>query len=81
MTEFEIMTEAVTIGRVCEVEDWLDLKKLLLRTLPPKARSNFSVRDPKTKKQNLNEFELRLIDNYYTKTGTKLNKGVTSGRA
>ena len=81
MTEKEIISEAIEIGSVCDVEEWMDLKKLLLRTLPPKARSNFSVRDPKTKKQSLNEFELRLIDNYYSKTGKKLRKGKSSGRA
>tara|TARA_B100000683_G_scaffold265084_1_gene295568 strand:- start:1048 stop:1293 length:246 start_codon:yes stop_codon:yes gene_type:complete len=81
MTENEIISEAIEIGSVCEVDEWMDLKKLLLRALPPSARSNFSVRDPKTKKQNLNEFELRLIDNYYSKTGKKLRKGVKSARA
>lgn len=80
MTEFEITTFAVDIGSDCGVESWMELKKLLLVSLPPAARSNFSIRDPKTKKQGLNEFEYRLIDNYYSKTGTMLQKDVDHER-
>ncbi len=75
MTEREIITTAISIGSDCEVENWMELKKLLLVSLPPKARSNFSVRDPKTKKQALNDFERRLIDNYYSSTGKMLQRG------
>jgi len=81
MTETEIISEAVSLGSACAVESWMELKKLLLVTLPSQARSNFSVRDPKTKKQRLNEFEQRLIDNYYSRTGTRLKKDVGRERA
>jgi len=50
----------------------MELKKLMLVSLPPADRSNFSRRDPKTKKQQLNEFERKLIDNYCSRTGTML---------
>ena len=76
MTEKEITAHAITLGTLCIVDEWIQLKKLLLRTLPSDARSNFSVRDPKTKKQQLNEFEERLLDNYYSQTGTQLIKGL-----
>ena len=72
MTEVEIMKEAVSLGCVLGVESWMELKKVLLVTLPAQDRSNFSTRDPKTKKQRTNEFEDRLIDNYYAQTGTRL---------
>jgi hypothetical protein len=81
MTEVEITSFAINIGEDCGVESWMELKKLLLVSLPSRARSNFSIRDPKTKKQGLNEFELRLIDNYYSKTGTILEKDVGYERA
>ena len=52
--------------------DWMDFKKIMLRTLPSSMRKNFSTRDPKTKKQSLNEFEVRMIDTYFKKTGVLL---------
>ncbi len=72
MTENEIINHAVSVGRECRVETWMELKKLMLVSLPPADRSNFSRRDPKTKKQQLNEFERKLIDNYCSRTGTML---------
>jgi hypothetical protein len=55
--------------------DWMDFKKIMLRTLPSSMRKNFSTRDPKTKKQSLNEFEVRMIDTYFKKTGVLLKLG------
>ena len=52
--------------------DWMDFKKIMLRTLPPKMRKNFSTRDPVTKKQSLNQFEKKMIDVYFKETGVKL---------
>lgn len=72
MTHDEILEEAVTLGMACNIEEWMDLKKLLLVSLPSPARKNFSVRDCKTKRQRLNDFECWLIDNYYHAIGTKL---------
>ncbi len=53
-------------------DNWMDFKKIMLRTLPPKMRKNFSTRDPITKKQSLNHFEESMIDVYFQKTGIKL---------
>jgi len=55
--------------------DWLSLKKILLRSIPSELRASFSTRDPKTKLQTLNEFELKLIDIYKRRTGIHLVLG------
>ena len=72
MTHEEILEEAILLGTACEMCEWLDLKKMLLVTIPSSARKNFSIRDSKTKKQSLNDFEHWLIDNYHQRVGTKL---------
>ena len=72
MTEVEIIQHAVSVGVECNVQTWMELKKLMLISIPSTDRSNFSVRDSKTKKQWLNDFERRLIDNYYSRTGVML---------
>ena len=54
-------------------DDWMVLKKFLLLQLPPKMRTLFSTRHPKTKKQSLNEFEEALIAFYEELTGVKLS--------
>jgi len=72
MTEGEIINHAVSVGSECRVQTWMELKKLMLVSLPPQDRSNFSRRDPKTKKQQLNDFERKLIDNYCSRTGVTL---------
>jgi hypothetical protein len=52
--------------------DWMDFKKTMLRSLPSKMRKKFSTRDPKTKKQTLNNFEQQMIDTYFCETGVML---------
>jgi len=47
------------------VDDWIIIKKELLKSLPPNYRRMFSTRDAKTKKVSLNEFEQHLVDIYY----------------
>jgi hypothetical protein len=75
MNHPEILEEAIKIGGACKIEDWMDLKKILLVSLPSPARKYFSIRDPKTKGQRLNDFERWLIDSYSMRTGLKLNCG------
>ena len=43
-------------------DDWLILKKYLLRYLHPDIRKYFSTRNSDTKKHKLNDFELSLIE-------------------
>ncbi len=72
MERTEILDEAVKIGDACGIDEWMDLKKILLTSLPSPARKNFSTRDPKTKRQTINDFEQWLMDNYCKRTGRKL---------
>ncbi len=65
----EMLNEAFSIAAKCEAKTWLDLKKIMLLSLPPKSRTHFSTRNPRTKKQTLNDFEREVIDIYYKKTG------------
>ena len=55
-----------------ENRDWMDFKKIMLRSMPSKMRKKFSTRDPKTKKQSLNDFEQKMIDIYFYDTGVRL---------
>ena len=50
-------------------DDWIVIKKHLLRALPVNLRELFSKRCEKTKKPTLNEFEQTLIDIYKDRTG------------
>ena len=72
MKNWEIIEEAIELGARCEVETWLELKKMLLLTLPSAERTKFSTRDPDTKIQSLNQLEKEIIDNYRKKTGIDL---------
>ena len=74
MTEAEIIHCAISIGADCGVKSWMELKKLVLVSIPPNDRTNFSVRDAKTKKQRINGFERRLINDYHSQTGVMLEE-------
>jgi hypothetical protein len=50
------------------VDEWLIVKKELLRILPVNERTIFSVRDPITKKQRVNQFEILLAKWWSAKT-------------
>ena len=67
-----IVESALDLGTRCEVQTWLELKKILLLSLPPSERVYFSTRDPETKAQTLNQMERKLVDIYQKKTGTIL---------
>jgi hypothetical protein len=54
--------------------DWMTLKKYLLKTVSPNLRSLFSRRDSKTKIQRTNEFEASLIDTYERMSGIVLER-------
>ena len=51
------------------VDDWLTVKKELLRALPPDLRALFSTRDPVTKRQRTNDFERQLVERWSEMTG------------
>ena len=42
--------------------DWIQVKKILIRSLPSDLRKGFSRRDEKTKVPNINDYELEIIE-------------------
>ena len=63
---------ALEIGDVYKQNDWLVVKKYILKYLNPKHRTVFSKRNIKTKKHSLNKFEIKLIDFYESKFNIRL---------
>tara|TARA_Y100001970_G_C14156997_1_gene816159 strand:+ start:719 stop:985 length:267 start_codon:yes stop_codon:yes gene_type:complete len=57
---------------VDDCDDWVTVKKEVMRGIPSTLRKNFSTRDPKTKEQWLNDFEKELINYYKKATGINL---------
>ena len=57
---------------VCDCDDWVTVKKEVMRGIPSPMRKKFSTRDPRTKEQWLNDFEKDLINYYYRSTGIRL---------
>jgi len=57
---------------VGDCDDWVTIKKEIMKGLPPAVRKNFSTRDPKTKEQNLNSLEREIINYHREKTGIAL---------
>lgn len=55
-----------------EESQWVLIKRQLLLSLPPELRKLFSTRDPKSKRQALNDFEIKVINMYEKMTGIKL---------
>lgn len=53
-------------------DDWMEVKVLLIRHLPPELRARLSTKDPISKKSYLNEFEKAVIDEYQKITGVRL---------
>ena len=53
-------------------DDWLKVKKYLVRYLHPTIRTLFSTRNSKSKKHQLNSFEENLIDIIYLKYNREL---------
>ena len=48
------------------------LKKEIMKRIPSDLRKNFSRRDPITKEQVPNKFDISVINYYYNLTGIKL---------
>lgn len=71
-TREKIQDLMIEIGEVYKENDWLVVKKYILKFSSPKHRKFFSTRDHKSKKQTLNKFEISLVDFYENKFGTRL---------
>ena len=71
---FLVLEETAHISKAAlnNTDDWVTIKKIMLRSLHPDLRKSFSTRDPKTKEQSLNEFEKQLIIKYKEITGITL---------
>lgn len=66
----EAMTEVHSYAG--HVDDWIVIKKELLKSLSSEFRSLMSTRDPITKEQRANDFELRLAERWEGMTGRKV---------
>ena len=53
-------------------DDWMTIKKEIMKSIPSNLRKLFSRRDPITKEQVPNDFDMRVIDYYFSITGVKL---------
>ena len=54
------------------LDEWITVKKELLKNLPSEHRTMFSTRDPITKKQRTNDFERLLIKRWSSLTGREV---------
>lgn len=73
MTEFdEIIEQLNYINDVYKGNDWLEVKKILLRALSSDLRKKFSRRDEYSKKHTINKLELKIINYYRDKFGIRL---------
>lgn len=52
--------------------EWITVKKELLKQIPVSERKLFSKRDAKTKRTNLNDFEKKLLAQWKQLTGKDL---------
>jgi hypothetical protein len=52
-----------------DVDDWIVIKKELLKCLPSEERKSFSTRDPITKKQRANQFEFHVAGLWEARSG------------
>jgi hypothetical protein len=57
---------------VGDCDDWVTIKKEIMKGIPAALRKNFSTRDPKTKEQWLNDFDKMVINYYKEMTGVDL---------
>jgi len=55
-----------------DCDDWVTIKKEILKGISPNLRKNFSTRDPKTKEQWLSDFDKRVIIYYRNRTSVEL---------
>ena len=55
-----------------DCDDWVHIKKEVMKLLPSKMRKVFSRRDSKTKNHILNNFETEMINYYEGLTGIRL---------
>tara|TARA_B100000214_G_C23852860_1_gene574260 strand:- start:397 stop:663 length:267 start_codon:yes stop_codon:yes gene_type:complete len=55
-----------------DCDDWVTIKKEVMKGIPSNLRKNFSTRDAKTKNHTLNNFEREIINYYRDRSGIHL---------
>lgn len=63
------------VGQECD--DWITVKKELLRVVDNHSRDHFSIRNPNSKKHLLNDFEKEVIGYWKTLTDRELSVPAT----
>ena len=63
-----------------DCDDWVTIKKEIMKGIPSHLRKNFSTRHPITKEQVPNSFDLAVIDFYKELTGVTLKIRTLSER-
>lgn len=57
---------------VDKCDDWVTIKKEIMKGIPSELRKNFSRRDPITKEQAPSDFDNLVIEYYFRLTGIQL---------
>ena len=70
--ENKIKDLAEEIGEVYKENNWLVVKKYILKYLNPKHRKLFSIRESKSKKHIINDYEMKIIDFYENRFDIRL---------
>ena len=69
----KIAAQVIEISQYAgDCEDWVKIKKEILKSIPSSLRSLFSRRDPITKEQRPNNFDKLVIEYYKEITGIEL---------
>ena len=55
-----------------DCDDWVTIKKEIMKGIPSELRKNFSRRDPITKEQVPTDFDKLVIEYYFRLTGIQL---------
>tara|TARA_B100000214_G_C23935052_1_gene612748 strand:+ start:172 stop:444 length:273 start_codon:yes stop_codon:yes gene_type:complete len=55
-----------------DCDDWVTIKKEIMKSIPSDLRKLFSRRDPITKEQSPNSFDYAIIEHYFNLTGIDL---------
>lgn len=72
MIEDKVLELIDDIAEFYKDDNWLTVKKFLLRYSHPEARKNFSTRHDKTKKHTINTYEQSIINYYEEKYSVRL---------
>jgi hypothetical protein len=73
MIDERIISQIHDVSEYAEdCDDWVTIKKEIMKGIPSSMRSNFSRRDSITKNQVPNDFDLEVINYYKDITGIQL---------